>query len=259
MEECKRCHGSGYVIVSEKRKESIEVYGKIKELVYTAPCPICNGGEEKHLFEIKSRANLPSTYYDAMLEDFKWDCYLDNNNKIIDLEKHKAFVDSFVENYKKWEQKGLGLYIHSQTRGTGKTFLASCICNTLMEQEHIVTKFVNANELVDLSYRELRQGEKNPIDVMCECRLLVLDDLGQKSTARDYMNDLLFKIIENRYQKKLVTLFTSNLKATDLAIDERVISRISKMTQNIPLPDYSYRQKESFDEKKDFFKEMGLM
>ena len=259
MDKCSLCLGSGIIVVKKVPKDCLQVYGKEIELAYTEPCPVCKGAEDKHIFEVKKRANIPSTYYDAMIDDFKWDIYLDNNNKVIDLSGQKKFIDSFIEHFDEWERRGLGLYIHSRVRGTGKTYLASCICNTLMKKHQVVTKFVSVSDLINLARKELRTGEKDPIEVMCECRLLVLDDIGQKTTGEDWMNDLLFKIIEARYQHKKVTLFTSNIKNSELRLDDRITSRIEKISQNIPLPDYSFRSKESYDEKKDFFKEMGLM
>lgn len=259
MENCEMCHGSGLVLVDKVPKNSKDVYGYDKILTFTEPCPLCKGAEDRHIFEVKKRANIPSAYYEALIDDFKWDIYRDNNNTIVDLSKQKEFVDSFITNYSEWERRGLGLYLYSRTRGTGKTYLASCICNTLMKKHQVVTKFVSTTELINLAKKELKTGEKDPIEVMCECRLLVLDDIGQKTTGEDWMNDLLYKIIEARYQNKRVTLFTSNIKNVDLRIDERIVSRINKIAYCIPLPEYSYRNKEAYDEKVDFFKEMGLM
>jgi DNA replication protein DnaC len=73
------------------------------------------------------------------------------------------------------------------------------------------------------------------------------------------LNDILFKIIDARYQKKLVTIFTSNVKVGELNIDDRVRSRIDKLSQLIPLPEYSFRNKEAHEEKLELFKEIGLM
>jgi DNA replication protein DnaC len=181
---------------------------------------------------------------------------LNEKGQTIDLTTQKKFVDSFIKDFPKWQERGIGFYIYSKIRGSGKTFLASCICNSLMVKYQISTKFVSASSLIDLSKQE---GGKNPIDVLCECNLLVLDDIGQKTTGEDWMNDLLFKIIEARYQKKLVTLFTSNMRCNELRVDDRITSRIDKITQNIPLPEYSFRSKASSDEKREFYKEMGLI
>lgn len=259
MEICPQCRGGGWILVRKSTAKSKQVYGEDVLIEYAEPCPYCNGGEKQKVEDVRERANIPATYYDASIENFKWDIYLDEKGNTIDVSKQKQFVDSFISDFEKWEKRGIGFYIYSKSRGTGKTFLASCICNSLMTKYKASTKFVSASELINLSKKEPMQGEKNPIDVMCECRVLVLDDIGQKTTGEDWMNDLLFKIIEIRYQKKLVTIFTSNMKSNELRVDDRISSRIDKISQNIPLPEYSYRSKQAYDEKKDFYKEMGLM
>jgi DNA replication protein DnaC len=182
-------------------------------------------------------------------------------SRILFLAKQKLYsvaVPHCVKDFEKWQERGIGLYIYSKARGTGKTFLASCICNSLMVKYKLTTKFVSESDLIDLSKQD-NQGEKNPIEVLCECKVLVIDDIGAKNTGSEWLNDILCKIIESRYQKKLVTIFTSNRKVNELRIDDRVSSRIDKISQLIPLPEYSYRNKQSHDEKVDFYKELGLM
>lgn len=259
MNICPKCHGGGVVITRKSTTYSKSVYGDDRIVEYAEPCPYCNGGEKQIVQDIRERANIPATYYESSIENFKWDIYLDDKGNVVDISRQKKFVESFINDFQKWQEKGIGFYIYSKIRGTGKTFLASCICNTLMAKYKISTKFVSASELINLSKQETRQGEKNPIEVMCECKVLVLDDIGQKTTGEDWMNDLLFKIIEARYQNKLITIFTSNMKSNELRVDDRISSRIDKMSQNIPLPEYSFRSKAAYDEKKDFYKEMGLI
>lgn len=258
MEICPKCKGGGWILVRKSTPRSKQVYQSDIELEYAEPCPYCNGGEAQKVVEIRERANIPATFYDASIENFKWDIYLDEKGNVVDISRQRKFVESFIANYEKWSERGIGFYIYSKVRGSGKTFLASCICNSLMTKYKISTKFVSASNLIDLSKQD-KPGEKNPIEVMCECSLLVLDDIGQKTTGEEWMNDLLFKIIEARYQKKLVTLFTSNMKCNELRLDDRVSSRIDKITQNIPLPEYSFRSKAASDEKREFYKEMGLI
>lgn len=260
MEVCPRCKGGGMIIVRKSTPRSKAVYGDDRLLEYGEPCPYCNGGEKQIVEDIRERANIPTTYYDATIDKFLWDAYKDDKGNIIDLSMQKKLVMSFINDFEKWQERGLGFYIHSKTRGTGKTFLASCICNSLMVKYKIPTKFVSVNNLINLSKQEVRLGEKNPIEVMCECKVLVLDDIGQKTTGEDWLNDILFRIIDTRYQKKLVTLFTANGRSDDnsLRIDDRVSSRINKITQNIPLPEYSFRLREANDEKRDFYRDLGL-
>ena len=259
---CEYCKGGGWIIVKKSTTKSRQLYGKTEKgeevlLDYAEPCPHCNGGAAQKTEDVRARANIPATFYDASIENFKWDAYTDDKGKTIDLSMQKKFVDSFIMDFPKWQEKGIGFYIFSKIRGSGKTFLASCICNSLMVKYQISTKFVSASSLIDLAKQDT--GGKNPIDVLCECNLLVLDDIGQKTTGEDWMNDILFKIIDTRYQNKLITLFTSNVKCSELRVDDRVSSRIDKISQNIPLPEYSFRSKAAYEEKRDFFKDLGII
>lgn len=256
--ECEVCRGSGEIIV--EREVGEDVYGEAKTLVFSEPCPCCNGGLALRVQKVRKRANIPPSFYDSTLSDFKWDSYKDSNGKIVDLSRQKKFVDSFVNDFEKWQLEGMGLYLWSSTRGTGKTFLASCICNELMKKYSMVTKFVSASELITLEQEGKTDNfEKKPITVLCECMLLVIDDLGQQKLGENWLDDILFRIIDYRYQNKLVTMITSNIEMKKLRLDDRVSDRLNKMCQPIPLPEYSFRQRESEDTKRKFFKEMGLM
>ena len=261
MDVCPQCKGGGWILVRKSTTRTKAVYGDDREMEYAEPCPHCNGGEKQVVEDIKERANIPTTYYDATIDKFIWDAYKDDKNVVADLSRQKELVMSFINNFEKWQERGFGFYIYSKTKGTGKTFLASCICNSIMIKYKISTKFVSVNNLINLSKQETRLGEKNPIDVMCECKLLVLDDIGQKTSGEEWLNDILFKIVDTRYQKKLVTLFTANYRCDDTAmrIDDRVSSRINSISQNIPLPEISFRRDKGIDERKEFYKEMGLM
>lgn len=256
--ECEKCHGSGTIVI-EKMCGS-EIYGVDKPLIYTAPCPLCKGGHEGKVEKVRHRANIPPSFYEASLEEFDWKAYKDEKGEVYNLEKQEKFIKSFVNDFDKWQERGLGLYLWSKIRGTGKTFLASCICNELMAEKHMVTKFVSVSELIKINEDAKKQNyEKHPIDVLCDCTLLVLDDLGQQKTGENYLDDILFRIIDYRYQHKLVTIVTSNIELKMLRLDDRVSDRLNKMCQPIPLPDCSFRQKESRETKTAFFKELGLM
>ena len=256
--ECQRCHGTGTVIV--ERTDDFGIYAKPRTIIFSAPCPECRGGHEQKVDKVRHRANIPPSFYEATLEDFQWNAYKDDKGNMIDLTKQKRFVESFIDNYEKWSEQGLGLYLWSNIRGSGKTYLASCICNELMKQKALVSKFVSASELIRLDQEDSKTNfEKSQIDTLCECSLLVLDDLGQQKGGENWLDDILFRIIDYRYQHKLVTMVTSNIELKKLRLDDRVSDRLNKMCQPIPLPDYSFRQKESIKRKVDFFKELGLM
>lgn len=255
---CPRCNGTGVILV--ERTDDFGVYAKPKTIVFSEACPECRGGHEQKVEKVRHRANIPPSFYEATLDEFQWDAYKDSDGKQIDLSKQRKFVESFVNDFEKWSEQGLGLYLWSNIRGSGKTYLASCICNELMKQKSLVTKFVSASELIKMDSEDSKTNfEKSQIQTLCDCSLLVLDDLGQQKGGENWLDDILFRIIDARYQNKRVTLITSNIELKKLRLDDRVSDRLNKMCQPIPLPDYSFRQKESRERKIDFFKNMGLV
>lgn len=257
---CPTCSGTGYEIY---KKRCSEVYGNDRLIEFAHKCPTCNGGLSQRVESVKKMSNIPLAYYDKRYASFDWTIYRDETGKVVNMAKKKRVVDEFLKNYMSWRAKGYGLYIFSKTKGSGKTFLASCICNELMQLYGIRTRFVSATQLLDIS----KSGEpdspdrykREPIRLLCECGLLVIDDIGQKKTGYDWMNEVCFRIIDERMTGGLVTIFTSNLQVDDLNLDERIIERINKVSLAMSLPEYNVRAKEAHNEKTRFLKDMGLI
>lgn len=260
---CPECHGTGYVVRRMATDVSKEVYGEARELDYAIPCPLCKGGHAQKVETMRTLAEIPQAFYDKKYSSFDWTLYRDPEGKALDLSKQKRFIDSFISAFEQWEGMGLGLYIWGHIKGCGKTFLASCICNELMSRYAMGTRFVSVTNLLNIAQSADRSGrtewERDPIGFLCSCKLLVLDDLGQKLTGSEWLTDILFRITDERMQKKLVTIVTSNIRLSELSFDDRVVDRINKTCQPIPLPDYCVRAKEANDQKVSFFREMGLI
>lgn len=262
MNKCPVCHGSGYELINKATPESRELYGDDVPITVATKCSYCNGGHGEKVVRIKGHANIPSAFYESDFSKFNWNIYQDNQGKIFDVSTQHKIVKSFIEQFEIWEKKGIGLYIHSRMKGSGKTFLASCICNSLIEKYPMNTKFVSASELIDIQKKGTDTGslyDRDPIELLCNCKLLVLDDLGQKQTGSDWTNDILFRILDNRMQKRLVTIITSNISIAELQIDDRIVDRIIKICSPIPLPEICVRSRESRQNQVDLFKELGLI
>ena len=73
------------------------------------------------------------------------------------------------------------------------------------------------------------------------------------------MNEVVFRIVDDRMTKKLVTIFTSNLTIEELYLEDRIKERIIKMSLAISLPEFNVRSKEAYEDKVQFLKELGLM
>lgn len=260
--KCPKCHGSGYEEAWISNEFTRETYGDDRKLLYGIPCSYCNGGHAQKVERFKEGANIPTAFYKSKLSAFDWDIYQDNQGKKIDTSKQREIITSFIDKFEVWEKRGIGLYIFSRMKGSGKTFLASCICNSLIEKYPMKTKFVSASELIEIQKQGKNTGteyERDPIELLCDCKLLVIDDLGQKQSGADWTNDILFRIMDNRMQKKLITIITSNISIAELQIDDRIVDRINKICSPIPIPEFCVRSREAKQNQIELFKELGII
>ena len=74
--------------------------------------------------------------------------------------------------------------------------------------------------------------ERHEIETHClETKLLIIDDIGSELRT-DYSDDLLFRILNYRYEEMLWTGFTSNMKIGELPYEDRIKSRIIGIVQD---------------------------
>lgn len=105
--------------------------------------------------------------------------------------------------------------------------------------------FVSTNKLfydIKKTFKKDYVGEDEceVIDRYKDCHFLVLDDLGVKKTS-DWFLDILYLIINERYEHMLKTVITSNFTLTELSEqfgDNRITSRIQRMCEVIEKKDW---------------------
>ena len=253
------------MLVSEyaRRYRGNHIYGQRDFMTNVGvPCPECSGGFVEQVETAKKFSGIPHTFYDKRLDAFDWSIYKDSNGEIINTSAIQKVVRSFVEQYEKWEARNIGLYITSETKGSGKTFLASCICNELMSQKAIRTRFVKASEILNISKSgnpdARNEYERDPLKLLYDCKFLVIDDLGQKNTGLAWLEDELFNLLDARMTNERMTVITSNVSIGALQFNERLTDRISKMCYTVRLPEISVREIQSMGDKKELLTEVGL-
>lgn len=135
----------------------------------------------------------------------------------------------YVDNFPTLRDKGQGLLLFGPVE-TGKTFMACCVANALIDNGYscMATNFSRiANTVWSVSDKQGYYDKLNSYD------LLVIDDLGVERDT-DYMQEIVFSVIDGRDRAGLPLIITTNLTlleikgASDIA-KQRIYSRVMKM------------------------------
>lgn len=138
---------------------------------------------------------------------------------------------NYVENFKEFRKSGKGLLLFG-TVGTGKTYAAACIANALIDKGYpvLMTNFARIANTVSGMW----EGKQEYYDSLNRFPLLILDDLATERKT-EYMQEIVFNVIDARYRAGLPLIVTTNLTADELKHPsdisyQRTFSRLLEMT-----------------------------
>lgn len=145
---------------------------------------------------------------------------------------------SYCKNANKIVNTSLGLYISGNV-GCGKTHLIYCMANELTNNLYscIVTNFTNIlNNIKNCFYDNY--AILNYLDKLYSVDFLFIDDLGAEKVIdsngnENWVQEKIFEIIDERYNKNKPIIFTSNYTIKELinqGFHERIVSRIHEMS-----------------------------
>ena len=176
-----------------------------------------------------------------------------------ELEKLPPRLQQDIQNipFKKTTKELTDTFIYGTT-GTGKTVQAvhmmlNELRNCFVRRYHTVGTFISVPELLlefKNSYNkqngEEGKTEADLVNYYGSIKILVLDDIGVERTT-DWAFQLLYIIINRRYENMLQTVFTSNISLNELAgklKDDRIPARIQQMCTIVKSKDVNYRVRE---------------
>lgn len=252
---CSKCNGAGFIRAWGSDDYTVSVYGDQRQVEYLLPCPECQGNLAGRAKENSRLSNIPGRFTTSYLGSFSWEIYGQ------DTDIQRKVVNSFIEDYKQWKDRGLGLYLFSRTKGAGKTHLACLMANELMIQYGIRCQFLHVSSLIDEIKTADRDGMESPLLRLYSTDLLILDDLGAQK-GNNWLNDSLFKIFDHRLDIGGMTLITSNVEVNELAdrgFDDRIVDRIYRTTMVLSLPEVCVREMRAGYEKEKLLRELDII
>lgn len=136
----------------------------------------------------------------------------------------------YVEQWQAMRSENLGLLLWGGV-GTGKSFLAGCIANALMEQEVPVrmTNFARILNELNSSF----SGRNDIVDKLCRYPLLIIDDFGMER-GTEYGLEQVYNVIDSRYRSGKPLVVTTNRTLQELQNPEdtahaRIYDRLLEM------------------------------
>ncbi len=154
-----------------------------------------------HIRQMKSAGLQDSTFFDYTFANCD--------------ETHPCaqYARRYVGNFAEFQKNGQGLLLWGNV-GTGKTFLAGCIANALMEK-NIPVLMTSFPKLLN-ALGGLYSGEKNEyLKILNQYRLLIIDDLGVERDT-PYMLETVYLVIDERCKSGKPFIITTNLSLEEL-------------------------------------------
>ncbi len=119
----------------------------------------------------------------------------------------------YVAQWATMHRESVGLLIWGEV-GTGKTFLAGCIANALLETG-ITVLMTNFSRILNAMTGSYGVDRNAYVDDLNRYELLIIDDLGIERDT-DFALEQVFSVIDSRYQVRKPLIVTTNLKPSQM-------------------------------------------
>ena len=163
--------------------------------------------------------------------------------------KQMGMAKQFVRHWDEFKKDSMGLLLWGPV-GTGKSFIAGCIANALLDQgvPVMMTNFARLlNKLTDMY-----AGDRNAyIDSFNSFPLLIIDDLGVERNS-EFAREQVFSVIDSRYRSQLPLIVTTNLTPEQMRNPEdlaraRIYDRVLERCTPIRVDGQNIRKQNKVD------------
>jgi len=232
---------------------------------YDNVCPLCGGSgweafcdddgrivyrdckcgiRQKQINEGRLRfANIPENFKGLLLDNFRTDIYLDKRSRNV-AANIVIGIKRWLDEFGKIEKSGLGLYMYSEAKGTGKTRMLASIANELVNkgiQVKFATSLQILQEIKSTWDKNADYSERRLLNDLSNTRVLAIDDFGVEKD-QPWINERFLQILNERCNVKKITIFSSNIEPGRLKYDERIIDRLKECTMSVHFPEHGVRE-----------------
>ena len=118
---------------------------------------------------------------------------------------------NYVDNWEEMKRNHIGCLFWGPV-GTGKSYIAGCIANELLEQE-VTVKMTNFNTIIDDIFPLADKTEY--INALASYQLLIINDLGVERNS-EYALGIIFSVIDRRIRSGRPLIITTNLPLKEI-------------------------------------------
>lgn len=174
--------------------------------------------------------------------------------------KASDFCKAYVQNWEWVQENNAGIMIWGDVGG-GKTFLAACIANALIDKD-IPATMTTIPKLVSAMTKDFGAERGNVLYMVANAPLLVLDDVGTERNT-EFSNEQVYEIINTRYKAKKPLIVTTNLtmnamKNAEDVTHRRIYDRIVEMCTPCRVTSSGRRQKAARSKMEQMMAQFGL-
>ena len=176
-------------------------------------------------------------------------------------DRHQELMQAareYAEQFPDHLRDGRGLLFYG-TVGTGKSVAAACIANAITKKGYR-PKMTNFATVADEMWNA--ENKAAYVESLCRYDLLILDDLGAERKG-DYMQEMVYKIVNARYTQGGPVIVTTNLTKEELGNPadigyKRVYSRILARCLAVSVEGKDRRMQAAAVNKNEMRKQLGI-
>lgn len=240
------------------KQAMVELFGSVRKPMCLCKCEAEKRDREREEFKQRQRklriAEMKKTGFPES-EMCHWTFETDDGQN----EKVTQIAKKYVDNFGEMLKRGKGLLLFGDV-GTGKTFYSACIVNALIDKGYpcMITNFARLVNTISGMY----DGKQQYIDGLNRFDLLVIDDLAAERDT-EYMNEIVYNIIDSRYRAGLPTIITTNLSADEIKNPadisrQRTYSRLLEMCVPVEVKGKDRRREKLKDDYSELKNILGL-